>query len=253
MDPVAALSAFDRQLRRELPPGDPETTVEREPRLIRHVSTAAHSWQGVVWTDLDAATADAAIAAELPRFTGDYEWKHFSHDRPADLPDRLAAAGLVADVLEAVVVAEAAGVPDFAPPAGVEIVEATTPEGIEKATDLHQRVFGKDMSKLRAQLLAAAPGTLDVVLAVAGDEVVSAARTDYYPGTDFAGLWGGGTLPEWRGKGIYKAVVSRRARLAQARGVKYLQVDALPTSEPILRRAGFVRITTTRPFTARPR
>ncbi|CRK56177.1 putative acetyltransferase [Alloactinosynnema sp. L-07] len=249
MDTAAALSAFDRQLRRELPPGDDATTVERELRLIRHVSTAAHSWQGVVWTDLDEATADAAIAAELPRITGDYEWKYYSHDQPADLPDRLVAAGLVPDDLEAVLVAEAAEVPDFAPPAGVEIVDATTPAGISQATELHQRVFDKDMTKLRAQLLAAAPGTLDVVLAVADGEVVCAARTDYYVGTDFAGLWGGGTLPEWRGKGVYKAVVSHRARRAQARGFRYLQVDALPTSEPILRRAGFTRLTSTRPFT----
>ncbi|HVK26377.1 MAG TPA: GNAT family N-acetyltransferase [Actinokineospora sp.] len=253
MDTAAALSAFDQQLRRELPPGDSATAVEREPRLTRHVSTVAHSWQGVVWTDLDESSADAAIAAELSRFTGDYEWKLYSHDQPADLADRLLAAGLVADELEAVMVAEAAEVPDFGPPAGVDIIDATTPEGIVKATDLHERVFGKDMGRLRAQLLAAAPGTLDVVLAVADGEVVCAARTDYYPGTDFAGLWGGGTLEEWRGKGVYKAVVSHRARRAQARGVRYLQVDALPTSEPILRRAGFSKLTTTRPFTARPR
>lgn len=256
MDTSSALSAFDRQLRRDLPPGDSATRVERTPRLVRHVSDQPHSWTGVVWTDLDDDTADAVIAAESPSFRGGYEWKYYTHDRPADLPDRLRAAGLHQGELEAVMVAEAADVPDFAPPAGVELVDVTDKEGIIAATDLHDMAFGHDHRGLRERLLAIlaeAPETLDVVLAVAGDTPVSAARTDYSPGTEFAGLWGGGTLEAWRGKGIYKALVSHRARRAQARGVRYLQVDALPTSEPILRRIGFTRLTSTRPFTAPPR
>ena len=70
-----------------------------------------------------------------------------------------------------------------------------------------------------------------------------------HAGTDFASLWGGGTLPEWRGRGIFRALVARRAALAAARGYRCLQVDALPTSEPILARLGFVRLATTTPYT----
>lgn len=252
MDTSAALSAFDRQLRRDVRPSESTTRVERSDRLVRLVSDAAHSWTGVVWTDLDETTVDAAVAAELPRFAGNYEWKYYTHDGPADLPARLVAAGLTAGEREALMVAEAAAVPDFAPPAGVEIVDVTDEAGIVAATDLHSQVFGFDLSALRDRLLAQvaeAPELVDVVLAVADGVPVSAARTDYHPGTDFAGLWGGGTLEAWRGKGIYKALVSHRARRAAGRGVRYLQVDALPTSEPILRRAGFTRLTSTIPFT----
>jgi hypothetical protein len=48
--------------------------------------------------------------------------------------------------------------------------------------------------------------------------------------------------------------VLERARLARARGYRFLQVDALPTSLPILERLGFVQLTTTRPYVlaARP-
>jgi GNAT superfamily N-acetyltransferase len=252
MDTASVLSAFDQQLRRNLPPGDSATTVVRSARLVRHVSTVPQSWTGVVWSDLDDDSADAVIASEIPNFRSGYEWKHYSHDHPADLPDRLVSAGLTAGEWEAVMIAETADVPDFAPPAGVDLIDVTDEAGIIAATDVHERVFGDDMGALRDRLLtifAQAPDTLDVVLAVADGEPMSAARTDYCPGTEFAGLWGGGTLEPWRGKGIYKALVSHRARRAQARGVRYLQVDALPTSEPILRRAGFTRLTSTRPFT----
>jgi hypothetical protein len=71
---------------------------------------------------------------------------------------------------------------------------------------------------------------------------------EYVPGTDFAGLWGGGTVPAWRGRSIYRAVVARRARDAVARGHRYLQVDASDQSRPILHRLGFTALSTTTPY-----
>ena len=72
------------------------------------------------------------------------------------------------------------------------------------------------------------------------------------PGTDFAGLWGGATLREWRSRGIYRALVARRAQLAATRHVPYLQVDASSDSAPILRRLGFQALTTTTPYVWTP-
>jgi hypothetical protein len=91
------------------------------------------------------------------------------------------------------------------------------------------------------------------VLAMAGEVAVCAARIDFHPGTEFASLWGGGTRKVWRGKGIYRATVSYRARLAAERGFRYLRVDAMPTSRPILSRLGFVQLTTTVPYEFSPR
>ena len=59
------------------------------------------------------------------------------------------------------------------------------------------------------------------------------------PDRAFAGLYGGGTDPVWRGRGVYRAVVAARAAEARARSVRYLTVDALETSRPILQRLGF--------------
>ena len=87
-----------------------------------------------------------------------------------------------------------------------------------------------------------------VVLAEVGGTVVCAGWVRYIRGTDFATLWGGSTLPDWRGQGIYKALVRYRAHLALTRGSSLLQVDASEDSRPILQRCGFVAVTTTTPY-----
>ena len=58
---------------------------------------------------------------------------------------------------------------------------------------------------------------------------------------------GGGTVTSHRGHGHYRQLVAARAKDARAAGAKYLIVDALPTSRPILERLGFVHLTDTWP------
>jgi GNAT superfamily N-acetyltransferase len=136
-------------------------------------------------------------------------------------------------------------------PPGVRLERATDEAGLDRLISVHERVFGRDESELRASLLAqlaGAPETTDLVVAMAGDEPVCAARTDFLPGTEFAGLWGGGTLPQWRRRGIYRALVRYRAELAAKRGYAYLTVDASDQSRPILERIGFERLAVTTPY-----
>ena len=100
--------------------------------------------------------------------------------------------------------------------------------------------------------LSVDPDAIAIVVAEAGGAVVCAGWVRFESGTDFATLWGGGTLPAWRGRGIYHAVVAHRANLAAARGFRYLQVDASSDSRPILERLGFVAVTTTTPYVWTP-
>lgn len=65
-------------------------------------------------------------------------------------------------------------------------------------------------------------------------------------------LWGGATLPAWRGRGIYRALVAHRAKLAAERGRRYIETDASDDSRPILERLGFVAVTTTTPYVWSP-
>jgi GNAT superfamily N-acetyltransferase len=92
------------------------------------------------------------------------------------------------------------------------------------------------------------PPTVAAVVAVAGDTPICAGRVEFHAGTEFASLWGGGTVRAWRGRGIFRSLVAYRAAAASARGFRYLQVDASPESRPILNRLGFVELATTTPF-----
>jgi GNAT superfamily N-acetyltransferase len=80
-------------------------------------------------------------------------------------------------------------------------------------------------------------------VAYADGRPVASARAEFPPGRSFAGLWGGGTISEYRGRGIYRALVQARAEEARRRGYRYLRVDARDTSRPILERLGFIALT----------
>jgi GNAT superfamily N-acetyltransferase len=73
----------------------------------------------------------------------------------------------------------------------------------------------------------------------------SAERIRFEGETEFATLWCGATLPNWRRRGIYRATVTYRANLAAARGFRYLETDASDDSRPILERLGFTAVTKT--------
>ncbi|MEU4563111.1 GNAT family N-acetyltransferase [Actinoplanes sp. NPDC023936] len=235
-------------MRREARPETPAARIERSGRVIRHVGGEG-DWNAVIWSDLDESTADAAIAGQLAMGAG-FEWKLYGHDRPADLADRLRTAGFVAEEPETLLVAAVGELRlQSRLPDGVRVEEVTDPAGVELMVGVSERAFGGSIPWLRPRLLAqvGSPTTL-MLVAMAGDEPVCAARMDLHPGTAFASLWGGGTLAQWRGRGIYRALVAYRARRAAELGYEYLQVDATEQSRPILERLGFTALTTTTPF-----
>jgi GNAT superfamily N-acetyltransferase len=254
MDHVAVLALFDRDMREDARPDGPGARVERVDKVVRQVGTE-HGWNGVIWSDLDAGGADAAIADQM-RYFGklgrEFEWKLYGHDKPEDLGQRLRDAGFVAQPEETLMIAELGDLTlDAQPPEGVRLLPVTDRAGVDLVADVHEQAFGTDSTRMRHQLLAQLTGDEDNVVAVvalAGDEPVSAARMELVPGTRFAGLWGGGTVEAWRGRGIYRALVAHRARVAADRGYRYVQVDASSQSRPVLARLGFEPLTTTTPY-----
>jgi len=255
MDRQTVLRAFNDQIRRGAT--DPDARIERDDHVVRFRS-ANGGWNGILWSDLDSGNAGKVIAEQIQQFAdapGPWEWKHFSYDQPPDLPDRLVAAGFVREPDETMLVAEIAELDlDVAPPPGVELRPVVDEQDVEAVVAVHNEVFGGDHASIgRAILtgLAHEPLTMAAVVAWAGDTPVCAARVEFYLGSEFASLWGGGTLAAWRGRGVFRSVVAYRARLAAERGYRYLQVDASEDSRPILERLGFVVLATTTPFTHR--
>ncbi|AZQ39572.1 GNAT family N-acetyltransferase [Streptomyces cyaneochromogenes] len=254
MDHASILALYDRDMREGAQPDSPDARIERIGGVVRQVSSA-RGWNGVVWSDLDAASADAAIAEQIAQFTGlgrEFEWKLYGHDLPVDLGQRLRDAGFTAQPEETLMIGEVAALTlDAEPPEGIRVLPVTDAKGVDLVAEVHEKAFGTDSSRMRHQLLArlaADPDSVVAVVALAGDTPVSAARMELVPGTRFAGLWGGGTVEAWRGRGVYRALVAHRARAAVDRGYRYLQVDAMSASRPVLERLGFTPLTTTTPY-----
>ena len=172
------------------------------------------------------------LVARLRDRPGYVEWKYYAHDGQ-ELAERLRAAGLEPSDEETVLVAEASSIPE----AEIDVETAT-----DSFVELAARVFDR-----RAEL----PDNSVAVVVRVDAEAVSGGRVDFEKHGMFAGLFGGVTLPEYRGRGFYRATVAKRAEIARERGYRYLYVDALPTSRPILERLGFVQLTTTTPYVPR--
>jgi len=243
---------YDEQVRQRPDPGGADGRVERADGVVR---VLGDGWAGVTWSELDATGAGAAIAAQVDRFDGlgPWEWKHYSYDEPPDLAARLRVAGFVAEPAETLLVAEIADLDlQVVLPPGVALVPVVDGDGVAQLVRLHDEVFGGDHARLGAALtaqLARDPDGVAAVLAVADGVPVAGGRMELVPDSVFAGLWGGGTLPAWRRRGLFRALVAHRAALAAAAGARYLQVDASDDSRPVLVRLGFVELATTTPFT----
>jgi GNAT superfamily N-acetyltransferase len=258
------LAAYDEQMRGAPPHPPVGVRYEQDGPVLRIVG----QFRGFISAPRDVgvrgADLDQLIARQRDYFAARgeaVEWKTRAHDEPADLTGRLRAAGFVPEEQETVLIgltrdmATEPVVPD-----GIAIRQVTSDHDLRRIAAMESVVWEQDWSWLGDDLIArvgAAPDQIAVLVAeAAGDgndgQVVSAAWLVYRPGSEFAGLWGGSTLREWRGRGIYRALVATRANLAAARGVRYLHVDASDDSAPILRRLGFRAVTTTTPYVWTP-
>ena len=248
------LASFDEQIRRDIRTDDPDTRVERNGDVVRTVSGEG-GWSGITWSHLESDSAAAVIAEQVSWFarrSRQWEWKLYSYDTPADLARRLLAAGFVPEPVEALMIAEISEITiDAPPPPGVQLQPVVDESGVAALVEVHNRVFGGDHSAIGQSLMLALTHRLNTVaafVAVANGTPISSGRMEFHVDTEFASLWGGGTLPEWRGRGVFRALVARRAALAAEKGFRYLQVDASADSRPILERMGFEQLATTTPY-----
>jgi hypothetical protein len=260
-DNEVLLRAYDEQMRQPAHPERPGVTIDRDGPLLRVAGQYRGFVTGPRELGVDGAELDALIARQRDFFAARgeaVEWKTCGHDLPADLTVRLRAAGFVPEDQETVLIGVAAELAaDPVPPAEVWLRQVTADADVRAIAAMESEVWGEDWGWLADDLIAriaSAPDDIAVFAAYdrAADRMVSAAWLVFYPGTEFAGLWGGSTLAAWRGRGIYRALVAVRAQRAVVRGVRYLQVDASDDSAPILRRLGFRAVTTTTPYVWTP-
>jgi GNAT superfamily N-acetyltransferase len=264
------LAIFDREQRRDVE--FPNVRREVAPHVIRHVPLEGMAGGCfIAYSCLDETNADVAIEEQIAYLEGlglDFEWKHYDHDTPADLLQRLAARGFEIEEAEAVCVLDLADAPrdevEVEVKSGadrnafayldlnlsLEIRRITDPARLADAVAVHKAVWPEknvDLAEELAAEMALDGEAIHVYAAYADAAPVCSAWIRFHAGTSFASLWGGSTLPAYRKRGIYSAMLATRAQEARRRGFRFLTIDASPMSRPIVEKHGFQLLTFSHP------
>ncbi|MGO4600183.1 GNAT family N-acetyltransferase [Terrabacter sp. 2RAF25] len=262
LTPDDLLRVFHDQTRGPIPVGSAERPVELDGLVRKQYDLDPAGHFAMVESPDGLGDDPDAVIARVRDFFAErgqrVEWKTYDYDGPKGLGDRLVAAGFVREDDEALILGEAAPLAAQAIdlPDGVVVRAADGFEDFVRMRTMSETVWGEEHAWVTESLYpdwVARPGSMDVVVVEESREgpVLCAARGEY-DASGFTGLWGGSTLPEWRGRGLYRATLLHRARLGLDRGKEYVRVDASPDSEPILRRLGLHRVATTTPYVFDP-
>jgi len=134
----------------------------------------------------------------------------------------------------------------------VRIVRVTDQAGVVTVVDVHDRVFGSDHSGSARHWRRGCARRRTRWTSCSRWRPAHrcpAAGIESSPGTDFAGLWSGGTLPPWRGREIYRALVGFRVRSAAERASGSSGWTHSRRAGRAMAGMGFTQLTTTVEFT----
>jgi hypothetical protein len=209
----------------------------------------------IVYSHCTAEEIEDVVRHEIARAElGDcrLEWKVYGHDAPPNLEECLLDAGFEPEALESVLVlaVNEEAVAAFDAPS-CEIKRIHDVEGLNDVAHIASEIGRTDVEEEKhrlASVLRDTPDELSVHVAYVDGEPVASGRIHLIENSSFAELAGGRTKTTHRNRGLFTALVASRLREALARDRTHVLVDALPTSEPILRKRGFQFVTHTQPF-----
>jgi ribosomal protein S18 acetylase RimI-like enzyme len=256
-DAARLLAAYDEQLRTDAETPSALAVTRHGPLLL---ATFPGGRGFVTYRDLgdgDAGTIRDLVAAALAHFQADptvdrVEWKTRGHDRAPGLHDVLTASGFLPEEPESIMIGQASALAVDVPlPEEVVLRQVTEEADVRAMSATADDVFGDPVSDEMADALLirlALDDGMELWVAEAEGRIVCTGRLEPVEGTDFAGIWGGATRPEWRGRGIYRALTAARARSALAKGKTLVHSDSTEFSRPILERSGLLTVSTTTPY-----
>jgi GNAT superfamily N-acetyltransferase len=256
MNPRDVFERFRSERRAQAFPG---FSVEVLAHLSRHTATVRGIEGFVLFAEMDAAHAGGLIDEQVKYFADRreaFEWKVYDFDSPDTLKRLLEARGFEAEESEAFLVLPTDNWPASAhAPASVTIEKLTAESQLSAYVAAEELIWSNPLPdhlpKYREQLRNAADSS-SIYCAYVDGKPVATGRINFPPGSEFAELYGGGVLPEWRGRGLFTAMLSCRIAEAKARGCRLIAVDAAPMSRPILLRKGFMHVCWTYPMRRKP-
>lgn len=241
------LICYDKDLRLHV--NYPEARKEITNDVVRFIRKAP-GMNFVSFTFADETRLETVVDREVAYFAPMNQpltWKVYDHDQLPHLGRALSSNGFVEDE-------EPAGVMVFdlnqAPASSFEAGEAdirriTDREGLRDIVHVLDGVYGghNDWVYERMGAHLDIPGYLSAYAAYLDGKPASAAWT-YFPGRNFATLFGGSTLAEYRNRGLYTSLLRTRLRETRERGCPFAVVEAGPMSRSIAAKHGFQHLTT---------
>ncbi|MWV48028.1 GNAT family N-acetyltransferase [Rathayibacter sp. VKM Ac-2803] len=214
----------------------------------------------VTYRDLGGAEAEAIrelVAAARAHFEADpgirkVEWKTRGHDRAPGLHEALIEHGFAPEETESIMIGPLEALTRDAPvPDGVTLRRVVDEPDVRAFSAMIDAAFGEEVDTGIADSLvvrlARADG-MELWVAEVDGRMVSGGRLEPVPCSDVVGIWGGATLEEYRGRGIYRALTASRAGSALDLGRTLVHSDSTEYSRPILERSGLVKVSTTTPY-----
>jgi len=243
MDKNELIALFHKELREEA--HIQGFKRERTEHVVRHISQ--YRERGFIGSsNVNEDNARDIIRNELDYFKQlkqGFEWKVYSYDKPDNLKELLKQEGFTIGDPEALMVMEVDEQhPLFVNGHSNDVKEITDEQGIKEIISLEDAIWNESLAELGERLWRDKqnnPDTLFLYGIYEDSKLVSAAWMYLEENSSFASLWGGSTLPAYRGKGYYSQLLAVRAQKAFEKGHPLLTVDASPMSRPILEKCGF--------------
>lgn len=243
MDNKELIALFHKELREEAEVQG--YTREKTEHVVRHVSQFGERGF-ILASNVNEGNAKAVIQNQLGYFKNlkqNFEWKVYSYDKPDNLKDILEQEGFTIGDPEALMVMKLDDQhPLLKDGQHPNVKEITDEQGIKDIIDLEHTIWNESLIELGERLWRDKQNNPESVYLYGiyeGGQLVSAAWMYLEKNSSFTSLWGGSTLPSFRGKGYYSQLLAVRAQKAYEKGHPYLTVDASPMSRPILEKCGF--------------
>ena len=241
------LVQYDKYLRIRIAYPEARKEITRDVvRIIRN----APGMNVVAFTFANESKLHDVIHREVSYFTPmqqPFTWKVYDHDLLPTLKDDLASHGfqLYDDPADVMVLNVQRSPVQLLQPVKADIHRIRDAAGLKDVIHVLDNVWGGHNTWVNDRL-----GThlkvrnyLSVYVAYVDEQPVSVAWT-YFPHGQFATLFAGSTIAEYRNRGLYTSLLATRVQEIRRRGYEYAVVETGSMSRPIVAKHGFQHLTT---------
>jgi len=242
------LSSYDEQLRVNI--DYPEAKKEVTKDVVRFIRKAP-GMSFVSFTFADEYDLDRVIDEQLEYFIPrdlPFTWKVYEHDKRKHLQEKLVSRGFVYDDDDPgqIMILDVNHVsPELLAPVKKDVRQIHTSDGLKDVVFVLDQVYKNDNKWVYDRLGGHLNihRYLSIYVAYVDDQPAAVAWT-YFPKGQFAMLFAGSTISEFRKQGLYTSLLAKRLQEIRERAYRIAVVEAGSMSRPIVAKHGFQYLTT---------